>query len=146
MNEQNVIEISTSTEKTLDEQNVKANSTSTEKVSPAAEQLKQTTTKKGKPRARWTMKASFTDGNVFTYRSDKQKAFFTSKGYSNNGRELNEIEALVTRFSKVRRKILTAQIFDNSLPKGEETILDYSSGIILLNRLPRMSSGKSFIL
>lgn len=128
----------------MNEQNVKENSTSTENLKTANQQLKQTTTKNGKIRARWTMKVSFTDGNVFTYRSDTQKQFFVSKGYSNNGREITEIEAIVLKFTKVRGLIETAQLFDNSLPKGEETIFDYAAGIIMLNRLPRMSSGRSF--
>ena len=60
----------------MNQTNVKEKSTSTENVLTAAEQLKQTTTKNGKIRARWTMKVSFTDGNVFTYRSDTQKEYF----------------------------------------------------------------------
>lgn len=110
-------------------------------VSPGALQFKQTTTKNGRPRARWTMKVSFSDGNVFTYRSDLLQAYFVAKDY-----KVTEIEAIVLKFTKVRGLLETAQVFDNSLPKGEETIMDYAAGKVMLNKLPRMSSGKSFSL
>lgn len=106
-----------------------------------AEQLKRTHTKKGKVRSRWTMKVEFNDGNFFTYRSDSLLELFTKKGY-----KVTELEAVVLKFVKVKGHLNSATIFDNTYSNAHSTIMDYAGGKVMLNKLPRMSSGKSYVL
>ncbi len=91
-----------------------------------------TTTLQGKPRARYTLKCEFNDGNKFTYRSDLNHENYKTKGYN----QLSELDALVLKFSSLKETINDAKLFDNSLPTKEDLLLHYGIGKVLLNILP----------
>lgn len=95
------------------------------------DQLRHKVTQGGKPRARWTMKCSFQDGNEFTYRDDDQLIYFQSKGYKN----ISSLDALVLRFALVKKKSSMIEIFDNAMPPGHDRKVHFLAGRVMLNEL-----------
>ena len=108
-----------------------ANKTDKEK-STSEKQFKQTTTKTGKPRSRYTLKCEFNDGNQFTYRGDFLLNQMADKGYKN----LNELDAIILKFTGLKALIHEAKIFDNSLPAGEDNLMHFAFSKVLKSSLP----------
>ena len=98
-------------------------------------------TKDGKQRSLYTLKVVFTSANIkegqkghFWYRSDDNLVKLQQQGKMFN----NELEALLYTFTKLRskEKLLTAELFNNSIAKGGELIMEFSMNRIIVNRLP----------
>lgn len=86
----------------------------------------------GKTRAVYTLKCKFNDGKQFTYRSDVNLEKYNKIGYKN----LDELEALVIKFTSLKSLIDECKLFDNRKPAGEDLLLHYAMGKVLLSILP----------
>lgn len=97
--------------------------------------LKGRITKSGKARAVYTLKCKFNDGNVFTYRSDVNLSNYFKQGYKN----INELDAIILKFTSLQALIFECKLFDNRKPAGEDLLLHYSGAVskVLLNNLPK---------
>lgn len=90
-------------------------------------------TQKGKPRACFTLRCEFNDGNTFTYRSDINLENYKKQGY----KDIDEMDGLVLKFSGLKNLCHEAKIFDNSKPQGEDILMHFAMGRVLLNRIPK---------
>lgn len=97
--------------------------------------LKGRITQTGKTRAVYTLKCRFNDGNVFTYRSDVNLNNYQKQGYKN----INELDAIVLKFTSLQGLIFECKLFDNRKPAGEDLLLHYSGAVskVLLSNLPK---------
>lgn len=97
--------------------------------------LKGLITKSGKARAMYTLKCKFNDGNLFTYRSDINLANYFKQGYKN----IDELDAMVLKFTNLQELIFECKLFDNRKPPGEDLLLHYSGAVtkVLINTLPK---------
>jgi hypothetical protein len=91
-------------------------------------------TRQGKIRAMYTLKCKFTDGNRFTYRSDLNLLNYTKQGY----KSINELDAILLKFTSLQQRIQECKLFDNRKPPGEDLVLHYSGVLskVLISHLP----------